>query len=220
MRTKILFATLALATSATALAQSHVEHQSRVVAMEIRRQAAFLTPAQEQEISQHLSAIQAILRFDSAPAASYTCVSRDNDGRNPFAIAIREGINVSRLTGTTYKTEAECSQALASSRYLSGATLVCTSRDNDGAAPFALASLIGSEFKRVSRSVTRTSQDCSTLLASLRQTRDGQVIYCTSRDNDGAAPFQAVSLTPTTGAVQAGSEIFQTIAECKSFIGQ
>jgi hypothetical protein len=221
MKAPILALIFAFATPA--FAQGNLEQEAREVMMALHREAPRLTPAQESEISQHLNAIRDVIYPGYNPGypgqASYACVSRDNDGRAPYALAIRNGLNVTRLAGGTFNTENDCVQALNTSRYIAGATLMCVSRDNDGRAPFSLASL-GNQITRLPRTLTNSVGDCNGLLSSLRPSPNGQVVYCTSRDNDGRAPFQAVALTPTTGAVQGGTEIFNTINECNAFIGQ
>lgn len=213
--------------ASTAHARTQVVEEARSVVQELRGVADRLSPEQERKVMIHLRAIRNVVRggdvgggfpTDPGHAPSYRCVSRDNDNRAPYVIGIRDGLNVSRIRGSQFASESECQEALASTRYLMGETLICVSRDNDGRNPYQIAKL-GTDVVRLPRTLTPDVRSCGELRAKLRPARDGRVLFCNSRDNDNRAPYKAISLRLSDGDVQTGSEIFNTMGECESFVG-
>jgi hypothetical protein len=153
-------------------------------------------------------------------SVSYVCASRDNDGRSPYVMAIRRGIQVERLLGETYSSEFDCQQAFRSIRKIAGNSMLCVSRDNDGRNPYQIAALRGKSMARISRTTTNTKMECEQTLNSLRPSFDGIVTFCTSRDNDGRNPYTAVNLDLNSGRVEVGTESFNDIFACRRFLGQ
>jgi hypothetical protein len=218
------FVAIALVTclaSSAALAAGVVD-EARSVFQELRQSSSQLTQEQERKILSHLRAIRAVIWGGGNPAPidqpSYTCVSRYNDGRNPFVIGIRDGIQVTRLAGGVFSTEEDCRNALSSSRYVLNETLMCVSRYNDGRNPYQLAKL-GTEVTRLPRTLSADVNECGNLLSKLRPTTGGRVLYCNSRYDDNRAPYQVISLGLKDGDAQPGSEVFNTVGECDRFLG-
>ena len=222
MKISSAVALLTLAVSSYAHAQVPAQNivvDAQNLSLEVRRQAPYLNLTQQAQISKEFATIRGILYGQNPGSnASYTCVSRDNDGRDPWVLGIRSGLNVSRIAAGYYKTQGDCTTALNSTRYLNGASLICVSRDNDGASPYQLG-VLGNDVTRLPRTMTSSAAACQSLMQALRPTRDGTVVYCTARDNDGAAPYQAVSLNLQNLQVTGGSETYQSMAACQQFLG-
>ncbi len=71
----------------------------------------------------------------------FTCVTRDNDGQNPWTIShYRDGVLVSRLN--TLGSLANCVNALNHAARSSQAVAFCATRDNDGQAPWIQMSVV------------------------------------------------------------------------------
>ncbi|MDG0815324.1 hypothetical protein [Bdellovibrio svalbardensis] len=223
---------LAVTVSAQQERQESIELKAQTIAQDLQYNGRNLTREQRFEISRNLDAIRRIMKGGStlplpppppplpAPTSNYTCVSRDNDGRNPYVLGIREGINVTRIMAATFSTEAECQGNLNSIRYVGGKSLLCLSRDNDGRNPFLVASLSGGRISRIIRTVVSTKGECDDLLGNFRPDRNNNVSFCTSRDNDGRVPYVAAILNLNSESIQTGSESFSSLGACKSFLGQ
>ena len=116
--------------SLTALGQRpvYIEEQVEKLAFEIRREGRFLSDEQRLQIARHLESIERVLRGGGGVqpgTGEYTCVSRDNDNRSPYVFALREGIQVVRLTGETFSALSECQNTLATAREISGRYFFC-----------------------------------------------------------------------------------------------
>lgn len=210
--------------SAAAFAQrsTSIEQEAARISFQLQRDGRYLAPSQREQIARHLESIDRILEGGGQgrnEGGEYTCVSRDNDGRSPYVLGIREGVQITRLKGETFKSEQSCKDTLASARNFARSTIMCVSKDNDGRSPYQLALLNGTAISRIARTVSGDFQSCQLTLRALRSVRD-QAVFCTSRDNDGRSPFVAVDLNVTTGATQVGSETFQDLMSCQRFLGQ
>jgi hypothetical protein len=212
-----------LSVAAVAAPGDRIAEKADRIAMELRYRGHELSPAQREQINKSLDSIRRVLDGDlegsgGGSDARYSCVSRDNDGRAPYSLAIREGINVSRLQ-LTYDSIQSCEQAMNSIRYIGYKALICTSRDNDGREPTLLALLSGNQASRIPRTVMNKA-DCLETLRTVRPDRNNVITMCVSRDADARNPYVALSLNMNSGAVQVGAESFNSIAECKTFLRQ
>lgn len=214
---KIRHVSVLIALLLSAVAQAGIEQDARLIARDIQRESYRLTPDQKLKIGAHLQGIRGILQGDQGVLPSYSCVPRDNDGRAPYVLATREGLNMIRLKGEEFSSVAACQDMLSAIRFVSFRALVCVSRDRDGRSPYQLA-VLGNDVTRLNRTMTGSVAECRTLMNGLRETAPDEVTYCTSRDNDNRSPYQAVSLNVATNQVQAGSEVFNSMAECQAFI--
>ncbi|QLY24545.1 hypothetical protein [Bdellovibrio sp. KM01] len=212
-----------LSVAAVAAPGDRIAEKADRIAMELRYRGHELSQSQREQINKSLDSIRRVLDGDlEGPGGGgdsrYTCVSRDNDGRAPYSLAIREGINVTRLQ-ITYDTLPSCEQAMNLIRYIGYKGLICTSRDNDGREPTLLALLNGGQAARISKTVMNKA-DCLETLRTLRPDRNNNIVMCVSRDADGRNPYVALNLNMNNGSVQTGTETFNNIADCKKFIGQ
>lgn len=215
-----------LTVSMGAVAQSwapSIEVVGQRVASDIVRFGRSLGPNDRAEVSRHLDAISRILGgqgqggggFTQGP--EYTCVSRDNDGANPYVIGIKDRIQVTRIKNAQFSSQGECQSTLQSIRSVGYNSMLCLSRDNDGSNPYLLSVLNGSNVTRIVKTVVQSKAECDGLLQNL-QPRQNAATFCTSRDNDGAAPYVAASLDLSTLTLQLGTESFQTKSVCQQFI--
>ena len=69
---------------------------------------------------------------------------------------------------------------------------ICTSRDKDGRAPYAIAieDRNTSKFK-ISKAVFSTMEECTIVLSKPIEILDGKKFFCSSKDSDGRGPFAA-----------------------------
>jgi hypothetical protein len=69
---------------------------------------------------------------------------------------------------------------------------ICTSRDNDGLSPFAIAFKNKNTFElQISKLVFSTIEECTATLSQPIEILDGEKFFCSSRDSDGLSPFAA-----------------------------
>lgn len=210
--------TFSMLLSTVAMAQS-LGSQAQSVASAVQREERDLSNEQRSEIARLLNNIREVLYGGGGSDMSdLTCVARDNDGRNPYVMALRQGINTTRLRGETYRTENECREAIRSARLIRGTVMMCASRDNDGRNPFQLAVFDGTDLRRISRTTVKTQSECLDMLNKL-SVRGTTATMCLSRDNDGQNPYVAVALNVRTLDIQTGTEVFRTKSECERFLG-
>jgi hypothetical protein len=216
----LVFLCLSLVLSASALAQSipDLGREASYIARWIQRDAQYLSAEDRSDISQNLNSIRSILegRSTGGYGSQYTCVSRDNDGQNPYVIAVKEGVNLIRLK-ETFNSNQSCQAALGSTRPLGGVTLMCVSKDNDGSNPFQIGILNSSGIIRIGRTVSSNAVECQATLNKMRPNRGG-VSLCASKDNDGQRPYVAMNIILATGAIEVGSESFTEISACERFL--
>ncbi len=235
MKNLLVLVTGCLLTVAVSAQQvENIEQKAQTIAQEVQTNGRYLSRDQRAEISRNLDSIRRILKGGSTfptppplpppprpqPTSSYTCVSRDNDGADPYVFAIRDGIQVTRIAAANFSNLESCNLALNSIRYIGGKNILCLSRDNDGSSPYQVASLSGVSVSRIPKTVSDTNTTCNDMLNSFRPDRNNNVTFCISRDNDGAAPYVAAMLNLYGESLQTGTESFSSLTACKAFIGQ
>ena len=73
-----------------------------------------------------------------------------------------------------------------------GLEWICTSKDNDGLAPYAFAIENKNTFElQISEAVFRTIEECTESLLQPIEILDGEKFFCGSKDSDGLKPFSA-----------------------------
>jgi hypothetical protein len=225
MKLVLLVSALSFSLFAQAQSESNLIREARATMNEVRDAAPFLSPQEEQPITQHLRAIRAIARGESGgqrppTKENYVCVSRDKDDRNPYVLGVREGLNVERIRQAEFSTMPQCEDTLAKARRVRGFTLICLSRDNDSKQPFQIATLNGMTVTRLNSTIVNTLEACQQTVQTLRIEQGSRITFCGSRDNDGRAPYQALSLDIATNQLSKGTEVFDTMEKCKAFLGQ
>jgi hypothetical protein len=142
------------------------------------------------------------------------CISRDNDGRDPWIdaqISTSAG-TVTRLPSLSYGTFDACIAGLGQGAVFGDQTVLCTARDNDGRDPWILGR-VGSDGQlvRVPEVQYGTIDQCRQSLGSARNTGSA-LIVCGSRDRDGRDPWNLYSLT-TSGTTRL-SLTYSTLDQC------
>jgi hypothetical protein len=213
----------AFSASAQSVSTSELINKAQFVAGEIRQEAQYLSSEQKLRISKNLDSIRRIIDGQDQDMGqdrlAYTCVSRDNDNAAPYVMAIRQGLNIERIRQAQFSQMNGCQEALRSIINIRGTGVLCLSRDNDGASPYVLATLNGAQVSRIERTKTSSMESCTEILNMTRTARGGVMQLCVARDNDGAAPYVAANLEILSGKMEVGTEKFQDIRSCKSFLG-
>ncbi|MBX3041933.1 MAG: hypothetical protein KF789_14600 [Bdellovibrionaceae bacterium] len=219
MKTVLFPVLLSLAVGTTAFAQRLAEKPSSKAAQlayELRQEEQYLSSSQKAEISRLLDEARRVIYGASEPDSSYTCVSRDNDGRAPYVFATRSGIQVTRISGETFQSQSDCQSTLSQVRTIRGVNLLCTSRDNDGREPYTLAALQDSRIVRIA-GTSSSKSECWNTLTSMR-VQGSITTICVSRDNDGRNPYSAAELDLKNFSLRKSSESFSSKEQCLSFI--
>lgn len=203
------------------LAQARLSDEAAELARELRANENSLSSTQEVQISRHLRSIRQVMNSDPANPGrpgenSYVCVSRDNDGRDPWMLGVRDFTNVVRISGTVVQTKQECENNLKNSRYIRGGLLTCFSRDNDGRDPWIM-NFLGRDNSliRLNRAVSTSYQDCANTIRDTKVTREG-ILYCASRDSDGRSPYVIVGYRTDGSGSQVGNETYSSYEQCRS----
>ena len=79
---------------------------------------------------------QAVAKAVNLRGATLTCVSRDNDGQNPFSLVAIDQASASIQKINTFGNINDCFNALSTARRSQSAVEICGSRDNDGQSPY------------------------------------------------------------------------------------
>ena len=135
----------------------------------------------------------------SANGAVLVCVSRDDDGRNPWVVAsMKDDGTTLKLPGVLFKTFDQCKAAVSSSRnILDSFSLLCTSRDGDGRTPFEIFKVSSDNTVTNEGLVFKEFEDCTASLQKAKQTPKS-IIACASRDGDGRDPWALFAVTEST----------------------
>ncbi len=199
-----------------------IEAKSAQIAQEIRQNGRYLSLDQRNRISTQLDGIRDIIYGGNSTPALIACVTRDNDGRDPWMLAVRDGINVRRIGGTVFANQAQCEIGMQNIRAIGATSLMCVSRDNDGRNPYTLATLSTSAPGNfVLAKLAAVMPDMESCTGTIRRAviRQNQALLCVSRDNDGRAPWIATSLDARSGQFQRGTEVYNTIDACWASLG-
>jgi hypothetical protein len=199
-----------------------IEAKSAQIAQEIRQNGRYLSLDQRNRISTQLDGIRDIIYGGNSTPALIACVTRDNDGRDPWILAVREGINVRRIAGTVFANQAECESGMQTIRSIGTTSLMCVSRDNDGKNPYTLATFNASTPGAYTASkLGAVMPDMQSCVGTIRRAviRQNLTLLCVSRDNDGRAPWIAASLDSRSGQFQRGTEAYNTIDVCWASLG-
>lgn len=146
------------------------------------------------------------------PTFGLKCVARDNDNAAPWILASeRSDFSIIRYPQYTYRDVESCRRAATTGREMAGGLHTCTSRDNDGVAPFVMASFYG---ERTTKR-TETFRDIEACFNTIKRARANYEAFvtCISRDNDGVAPFVKM-VVKYDGTSTRQSNTFQSIETC------
>jgi hypothetical protein len=146
------------------------------------------------------------------PSFGLKCVSRDNDGYEPWILAgERSDFSIIRYPQYMYRNIESCRRAASAGREMVGGFHTCSSRDNDGYAPFIIASFYGERTNKR----TETFRDIEACFNAIKRARENAEAFvtCVSRDNDGMAPFVKM-VVKSEGQSTRQSHTYQNIESC------
>lgn len=216
---------LSLLLSTAAMAQtrgSDIGSEAQRLASEIQRESRYLNRDQASQIRSKFEEIRDILYRTGGGgggAFSYSCISRDNDNSRPYVYALRDGINMIRVSAMQFQSMDACQASISSIKYVGGAAIACVSRDNDDARPWVFATLNGQTVNKLSQTSTQSLADCKGLMDRMIVLPGSSVAYCKARDNDNARPYVAATLDLQSGTFKQGSENFSDLESCWRFLG-
>lgn len=210
MKTLILFTLTLIPALAQAGALTDKAYQ---VAAQLGSLESSLSPQQRAQVNQQLDALLSSLTSPPAPSRGFSCVSRDNDNSRPYVLAYKDFTNVTRIRGAVYGSLDECQKSLAASLSVGDYTFACASRDDDGSRPYKIVGATRSPNAfMLQHSVFRTLEDCTAATLAMQQQPEG-ILYCGSRDNDGAAPFTQTGYK-YDGSFVPGRDEYRTLNDC------
>jgi hypothetical protein len=159
------------------------------------------------------SALETLRHGGTAPSPGLQCVSRDNDGREPYMIARKnEDFSVTPIAGTVLNLN-ECQDAVASTRRLNGFQITCVSRDNDARGPYSAVAIPKQSGSAPKFAVFGAYAECKQAVGA-GQTSGKFFALCAARDNDGRAPFTHVVFNSEDGTVRMTGDVYSTIGDC------
>jgi hypothetical protein len=220
MRT-LLLASVLLLTSANAFAARKSSNQLKreiVTTLQNIRSELNMDLATEDQLRDALSNVNAalaVLQGGGMPPSSreLSCVSRDNDGREPFQLArVNKDFTSTKIPGGVIS-NADCKISIASARKLRSHIVACATKDNDARSPFQAISISreGSDNKKFG--VFGSIEDCVQSVG--RAQLNAQFFaMCGSRDNDGRSPYVRLVLDTTTGNVTKTGDVFNSLQDC------
>jgi hypothetical protein len=148
----------------------------------------------------------------SSSPSNLVCVSRDNDGRDPWAVGRMDDTGrVSKVSNVIFSTNAECRDAINQSRALTSSSVVCASRDADGRSPYEVYRVTASSTAAKTALIFGDIASCNTSLLKARRT-PSSLLTCASRDADGRNPWSLYAITET--GVTKNTTVYSTFDDC------
>lgn len=149
----------------------------------------------------------------SNPRSNVSCVARDNDGRDPWVLAVKDPITLRQtiLPASNIGNLANCEQIKQSAVLVQNSVFVCVTKDNDGRDPWSLAHYRDGQLVSKLNNIG-TLQNCITALDNAARSSQA-IAFCATRDNDGRDPWIQMSVVGQTGEIhRAGS--YSTLDQC------
>lgn len=147
--------------------------------------------------------------------SSLSCVARDNDGRDPWVLGIKDPVTlqVTKLPSSNIGAFANCERIKPTAVQVGDSIFVCVAKDNDGRDPWTLAHYRNGSLVSKLNNLGSLDQ-CVQALNSA--TYNSQAIaFCATRDNDGRAPWIQMSVVADNGQIhRAGS--YSSLDQCVS----
>lgn len=126
---------------------------------------------------------QALKRMDQTPSTAFSCVSKDNDGYNPWIIS-RMG---KKIVGSVIGSQQDCEKVLNNRIEVGQDNLFCGSKDDDGYSPFQVIA-VDRYANTVKLNAVGSLENCLQTLANTKVSK-GLSKTCVSKDNDGHSPW-------------------------------
>ena len=150
-----------------------------------------------------------------SPRGSLSCVARDNDGQNPWVLAVKDPITLrkTKLPASNIGSLNNCNIAKENAIFVRNSVFVCIARDNDGQNPYVIAHYRDNKLVRKVNNLGSLDNCVSALRNAARS--HAAVAFCATRDNDGQNPYVEMSVVADTGAIhRAGS--YSNLQQCLS----
>lgn len=217
---KFLLITLTVSFFSNAQAQNQNRQKNRVLTQIDQLYSSVdrsrLEPVQLRQIQDLLfQAEEIVYGSRRPPRVNYICVSRDNDGRDPYSLAIQNADRSVQKLSLTYSSIELCERAIRSGRYVSGKYFICSSRDNDGRNPWSIYSLSSSKAQKHSM-VFSGFETCE---QALKDGLDEQEYFfvCSSRDSDGRSPWSLYRYQKTVNGsfVRVDGQTYNSYEDCQ-----
>ncbi|HRO68464.1 MAG TPA: hypothetical protein PL182_12915 [Pseudobdellovibrionaceae bacterium] len=175
-----------------------------------------------ENIRAQLRDIRETLRYGSGggtqpgPRPPLSCISRDNDGMNPFVVSLRDPSDFSetKIPGTVGSKE-NCERAISQAREVEGVLFICGSRDNDGQNPYGLVMFSLRTKAAKTFASFRDLNECATMLSQALVSRT-HLSVCASRDNDGLRPYTRLSIEIRSGDLRSSGATYDSLNSCVS----
>jgi hypothetical protein len=216
---KLVLVLLAISFSVSAHAQDS-KREMRLLLSDISRELD-ITNAPESDLQiakSDLARALEILRNGGRTGPSeidILCVSRDNDGNEPYNLAIRDprDFSLKKIPGAVLH-KADCESATRSAITLGRVAYVCASRDGDANTPYGVFAVddMGESLKM---KAVGTFAQCESALAGALRTRQAAAV-CMSRDNDGNTPWARFTYNVTNKTVQQVGDTFSSLDACNA----
>lgn len=220
---RILFILLGLAFALPLQAQERVLKNDILNLLEdIRSEVDFSRASRRdlENIRAQLREIRETLRYGTGGGnqpgqrPQLSCISRDNDGMNPFVASLRDPSDFSqtKIPGTVGSKE-NCERAINQAREGEGVLFICGSRDNDGQNPYSLVMFSLRTKAAKTFASFRDLNECTTMLSQALASRT-HLSVCAARDNDGQKPYTRVTIEIRSGDVRSSGAVYDSLNSC------
>ena len=176
-------------------------------------------PRTLRNVRKMLTRVENVLNGQTNPGGGtpeLLCVARDNDNRAPYQIAIRDPrtLRTTKISHSTVGSLNNCKASIQNSRLVGfdQVALVCTSRDNDGRAPYSVIAIKHGRKIATFNSISSLA-DCHKTIKTAR-TSGYAASICTSRDNDARSPYIRQVIDLNSGRITANTQSYGNLTNC------
>ena len=182
----------------------------------LQENARYMNDDEIAKATQLTKQLQRLAIGDSTtPNQGISCVARDNDGRNPWMLAISNdgGFSKKKINKTTIGNLNDCEEVARAARSVGSSYLACVTKDNDGRNPWVLAMINNTNATHIRYSTVANKANCLEALNNAVNAGRGQIVTCGSRDSDGRTPFVKIKFDKN-GQVTKGTDSYNSFANC------
>lgn len=149
------------------------------------------------------------------PRSLVTCVARDNDGRDPWVLAVRDPITLSytKLPNSNIGQLANCEVVKASAVQIRDSYFACITKDNDGRDPWSVAHYRDGQLVSKVNNLGTLPQCQQALQGSFNNQH--AIAFCGTKDNDGRAPWVQISVVAQTGEIHRSGS-YSSLEQCQN----
>lgn len=149
------------------------------------------------------------------PRNMVSCIARDNDGRDPWILAVRDPSTLAytKLPNSNVGSLANCEQVKNTVVQVRDSYFSCISKDYDGRDPWVIAHYRdGALISKVNN--LGTLPQCLQALQGSFHNRQA-IAFCGTKDNDGRAPWMQISVIEQTGEIHRSGS-YSSLEQCQS----